>query len=108
MSEDSPIYNARTFTVTTGDGTVFECVAKMTGVRPTRAYWALTDPNGVTYVGPAYTGNESQALLEALVAQWWEAKKALGQAGVNAAAMLDALNDSDGPADSINKTPARD
>ena len=75
-----------TVVVTTEDGTVFHCTPYETVGPDTQrqARWKLVEPGGVEYAGPDYDGFTSQADIRRMVAEWWEAQKARGRAGIDA------------------------
>jgi hypothetical protein len=72
--------------ITLDNGREFTCTPVEVGgrVRPRQQRWRFVDMHGIEYVGPAYRAETSPADLQRLVAEWWEAKKALGQEGVSA------------------------
>ena len=89
MSEDAPLYNGPTIVVTTDDGTLFSCAPyEMGGVQsPRQVRWKFIDKRGLEYVGPPYESGVAPAAVQHLVSDWWEGKKARGQAGVNVEVM---------------------
>ena len=94
MSDDAPLYNASTIVVAADDGMLFSCTPyEMGGVNlPRQIRWQLIDANGVTYIGPAYDRQTSTLEeLHRVVSEWWEMKKALGQAGKNLQWLRDHL-----------------
>ena len=93
MSEDVPLHNGPTIVVTTDDGTPFSCTPfEVGGVsHPRQMRWKLVDARALEYVGPPYARGSLPADVQRLVSEWWDGKKRLGQAGVNAAKLRNWL-----------------
>jgi hypothetical protein len=93
MSEDVPLYNGPTIVVTTDDGTLFSCTPYEIGglAAPRQLRWKLIDARALEYIGPPYARGLSPADVQRLVSEWWEAKKALGQAGVTVEMLRDRI-----------------
>src|SRR5690349_5231469 len=93
MSEDAPVYDGPTIGVTTDDGTLFSCTpVELGGVSaPRQALWRLIDSGGFEYLGPPYVRGLTLRDVQQLVSRWWEQRKALGYAGVNAQILRDRI-----------------
>ena len=63
----------------TTDGTMFVCWVESIG---DGARWVFVSGNATRYTGPIYAGPYTLEQIRALVDEWWEGKKALGQQGV--------------------------
>jgi len=86
MPRDTPLYHLPTIIVTARDGTLFSCTAHSTDDASSsrEIRWKLTDPMGVEHLGPPYIGTQSPIELQRLVAEWWDATKAIAQASADA------------------------
>jgi hypothetical protein len=83
MSEASPIYTARSFVVTTDDGTVFSCVAmerRRIGLVPASRFWSLVDMAGAYHIGPCYVEMDDAGDVQRRVSAWWTRQRAAGLA----------------------------
>jgi hypothetical protein len=73
-------------TILTDDGMTFRCSVAWVG-RDEDRRWIFVDRNGVDYIGPpcpARAPAPASDALRAIVNDFWTAKRALGQAGMNA------------------------
>ena len=77
MSEDSPLYGGRAISVTTDDGTLFDCEPyEMGGFMTPRAFrWRLIDTAGQIHTGPLYDAADSPNDVQRLVDSWWRQRK---------------------------------
>ena len=73
---------ADVFVVTARDGTVFACWLEIV---EDKVRWVIVDSNRGHYFGPLFVGHDTLEEVEALVADWWAAKRPTDTTGLDQA-----------------------
>jgi hypothetical protein len=80
VPQDSRLYGAAAFIITTDDGTLFSCAPHAMGgdASPRVLRWKLLDTERVEHAGPLYARETDPADVQRAVSRWWSEQKVVG------------------------------
>ena len=73
-------------TIATDDGHRFHCTVETLGKEDPKHFWVFSEGDR-RYIGPPWLEEPQLWELRALVREWWDGKKALGQDGLDVEVM---------------------